>query len=403
MNTPTKINTIVDAGLCIGCGLCEALASRVSMQSTASGSLRPSPIDGFTDAEESLLCSVCPGIHITPGLANTGDTDPVWGQHLQMHYAWATDSQTRYIGATGGVLTALGQYLIKSGQVTFVYHVKADDQQPLHSHACMSESSTQVLDGAGSRYAPVAPLTGLQNALDRNQPFAVIAKPCDLSAIENMAAKDARINQLIRFRLTMVCGGQSTAKKAQDVLKKAGIKESTVTLYRHRGHGNPGPTRIETDDERSLEISYQDLWQDEAGWQLESRCKLCPDALGECADIAAADVWPGGSPTGEDDGFNGVVVRTEVGRDLMNQATDAGYITRGEPITLDQFNDFQPHQVKKKQTLKWRYLGLERAGLPIINAPLSRLDTLAEQLPVEQRSEETTGAMKRFGSARDDS
>ena len=39
------------------------------------------------------------------------------------------------------------------------------------------------------------------------------------------------------------------------------------------------------------------------------RCKICPDAIGESADVAALDTWPGGSPKGEDEGFNAVIAR----------------------------------------------------------------------------------------------
>ncbi|MEM7255848.1 MAG: Coenzyme F420 hydrogenase/dehydrogenase, beta subunit C-terminal domain [Pseudomonadota bacterium] len=402
MNNSTTIKDIVDAGLCIGCGLCEALAKNVTMQSDNNGSLRPFPLNGFTAAEEIQCSQVCPGIHINVPASQGASPDVVWGHSLNMQYAWATDAKVRHIGSTGGVLSALGRFLLDSGEVDFIYHVKADSEKPVQSHACISETTEQVMQGAGSRYAPVAPLTRLAEALDRNQPFAVIAKPCDLSAIENLSAHDDRINQLIKYRLTMVCGGQSTSDKATTTLHNKNIEESTVTLYRHRGYGNPGPTRIETTDGRSVEISYQQLWADEAGWCLESRCKLCPDALGDCADIAAADVWPGGSPTGEDEGFNGIVVRTPAGQSLVQQACKAQTLSLGNHITAEQFNDFQPHQVRKKQALKWRLQGLETTGTLTINAPDSRLDALGEALPPDQRQREIQGAITRFAKVRSD-
>ncbi len=102
--------------------------------------------------------------------------------------------------------------------------------------------------------------------------------------------------------------------KSQAVLAEYGLDESELSLFRYRGYGNPGPTRLETQDGRSIEKSYGEMWADEATWQLQFRCKICPDAIGESADLAASDVWPGGSPTGEDEGFNGVITRTQTGR-----------------------------------------------------------------------------------------
>ncbi len=404
-----SIAQVVNAGLCIGCGLCEAISNRkIKMQMNIAGSLKPVPDNGFTKQEERLLLSVCPGIHITPRQQSdhpvnvntaTFSSDEIWGEYTSMRYAWAATPKVRHIGSTGGVLTALAHHLLNTRQVAFIYHVKADPAAPVQSIATVSETADDVLSGAGSRYGPVAPLTGLLAALDRDAPFAVVGKPCDLSAIHNMAKHDNRINKLITHRLTMVCGGQSTAQKSREILHNAAIQEHTVTLYRHRGYGNPGPTRIESSDGKTLEISYQNLWKDESSWGIEPRCKLCPDALGEAADIAAADVWPGGSPEGEDEGFNGIVTRSLVGENLIRDAEEAGELILGDHISPQQFNDFQPHQVRKKRSLQSRYLGLRDAKLPDINAPYSRLDSLGSALDSHTKEKERAGTARRFGKA----
>lgn len=400
-----SIAEIVASGLCIGCGLCESISQRqVTMQMTESGSLRPSPVDGFNEETEKRLLSVCPGITIFPRQqANHSSAEPtsfkmdtVWGEYTSMKMAWAAKPDVRYTGSTGGVLTALARYLLSSKQVSFVYHVKADPLAPVQSIATISESLNELQSGTASRYGPVAPLTLFLEALDRNQPFAVVAKPCDLSAIHNLSKHDERVDQLVTHRLAMVCGGQSTGQKSRDVLKDAGMKEEAVTLYRHRGFGNPGPTRIECSDGRSLEISYQTLWEDESSWGIESRCKLCPDALGEAADIAAADVWSGGSPVGEEEGFNGVIVSSAVGEELTTNAVNSGELVIGDNITIDQFNDFQPHQVRKKTALKSRYQGLADAKCPVIQAPESRLNQLDDRLGPIKKEQEREGTARRF-------
>ena len=232
-NTAKSIADVVNAGLCIGCGLCESITKQqVKMHMTSEGTLRPAPVDGFSTTDEKLLLSVCPGLHIVPrqqsnlrALAGTEASgtdnyamDDVWGEYSSMQYAWAAVPEIRHKGSTGGVLTALGRHLLESRQAVFIYQVKADPLAPIRSIATFSETAEEVLTGTGSRYGPVAPLTALLKALDRNEPFAIIAKPCDLSAIHNYAACDERVDKLVTHRLTMVCGGQSTEQKARDVL-----------------------------------------------------------------------------------------------------------------------------------------------------------------------------------------
>ena len=59
--------------------------------------------------------------------------------------------------------------------------------------------------------------------------------------------------------------------------------------------------------------------------------------------LEEAAIWPGGAPTGEDEGFNGIIVRTEAGEDLVASAAAAGELVLGGPITPREFDDFQPH------------------------------------------------------------
>ena len=99
---------------------------------------------------------------------------------------------------------------------------------------------------------------------------------------------------------------------------------------------------------------------------------------------------------GEDEGFNGIVVRTDAGKNLINSAVDAGELIIGDSISVEQFNDFQPHQVRKKIALQARYQGLADSGLPIVQAPLSRLDTLDKRLTEDERENERTGTARRF-------
>lgn len=396
--SPRSIAEVVANDLCIGCGLCEAVTDgRVTMTMTAAGSLRPSPVAAITTEEDRVLTAACPGV-VAPVRVDGGEPklDPVWGAHRSMVMAWAGEPDVRFRAATGGVLTALGRQLVASGEVAFVLHVGADPDVPTRSRWIMSETPDDVLANTGSRYGPTAPLAGLNVALDREEPFALIAKPCDLGVVHARAAADRRVDELCRYRLAMVCGGQSRLTKTLAVLDGFGFAEDEVTLMRYRGHGNPGPTRVETRSGAARELSYLDMWAEESGWQLETRCKLCPDALGECADVAAADAWPGGAPTGEDEGFNAIVVRTAAGERLVAEAVDAGRLVLGGPVTAEQLDDYQPHQVRKKVALSARYRGMADVGIPPIHAPDLRLEELGTRLDTEAAEAQRAGTLQRF-------
>ena len=390
------IAEIVTNDMCIGCGLGEALTGgRVRMAMTAAGSLRPSPVDGFTPAEEAQLVAACPGAVAEARVEAGCRFDPVWGAYRSMARAWAAHPDVRHEGATGGVLTALGMHALRTGRVDFVLHVGADPDRPMRSRWVLSDTPESVQANTASRYGPTAPLAGLETALGRGQPFAIIAKPCDLGAVHSLSTTDPRVDELCTIRLALVCGGQSRLSKSQAVLDEFGLEETEVALFRYRGHGNPGPTVVETLDGRRFSKPYLEMWEDESGWEVETRCKFCPDALGEAADVASADIWPGGAPTGEDEGFNGIIVRTEVGEELVASAVKSGELVVTDEITARQFDDYQPHQVRKKEALAARYQGLADAGVAPIETRGLRIEELGRRLDSERYEQQRAGAKRR--------
>src|SRR5262245_61581769 len=379
-------------------------SDRLRLVMTPEGRERPVPVDRLSERENILINAICPGLQIH-GAADDElwaetETDLIWGPASEILIGFAADPTVRFRGSTGGVLTALGQFLIDSGRVNFVLHVGASRESPLRSERKLSFDAAQVLDGAGSRYGPAATLVDFEAILSRGEPFALIAKPCDVTAVNNLARHDVRVRQLLRYRLALVCGGASDLTKSEELLTQFGVAEDQLRLLRYRGYGNPGPTRIETEDRRAYEVSYQQLWEDESKWMIQPRCKICPDAIGEAADIVASDTWPGGGPTGEDEGFNGIIVRTRRGCELLEAALIAGAVTVERNIDFRELDVLQPHQVRKKRAVWARLAGMRAAGLPTPQTSGLRIASCARLNSLEENLSEARGARARARQGR---
>ena len=80
------------------------------------------------------------------------------------------------------------------------------------------------------------------------------------------------------------------------------------------------------------------------------------------ADLEAFDAWPGGSPIGEDEGYNAVMTRIPAGEALLSQAVASGALVLGRAIDEDDFEDFQPHQSRKRRAVWARLAGQRAAG-----------------------------------------
>jgi coenzyme F420 hydrogenase subunit beta len=407
---PLSLEEIVEGGLCIGCGLCQAVAGadKIRIVLTPEGRERPvarAPLDA---AMLKRINAICPGTRVEGARPEDQSTsaahasrDVVWGHAEHLAIGYARDPEVRFRGSTGGVLTALGRFLLTSGRVKFILHVAASGREPLRTERRLSFDAASVLDAAGSRYGPAAPLVDFTELLDRAEPFALIAKPCDIGAVRNLARIDSRVDRYLRYALTFVCGGASDLTKSEEVVSELGIRPKELSSFRYRGNGCPGPTRLETQDGRSFELTYQDMWEDEATWRIQPRCKICPDAIGESADLAASDVWPGGGPAGEDEGFNGIIVRTQRGLELYRAALEAGAIAvESRPVGFRDFDEFQPHQVRKKRAVWARLAGMSAAGQAVPQTHNLRLEQCARLNTVAENLAEARGARRRSRQGR---
>lgn len=404
--TPTeRLNAIVEQGLCIGCGLCQSVAgkNRVRVTRTSNGYLTP-VVEGELDhATVDRIYAVCPGTRVEglPARLVENDThhDNVWGPWRRIVRAWAADPEVRFEGSTGGALTALAAYLLASKRVDFILHVKTSTSEPSFGEATLSFTEANVFEAAGSRYGPAAPLLDIGEVLDRNQPFAFIAKPCDIGALRNYAQQDERVDRLVRYWLTIVCGGYGTPRGTDAFFRRSGIDPEAVTGLRYRGRGCPGPTRVETADSVQ-EFHYIDYWgADETTWTLPFRCKICPDGIGEAADIAAADTWVGGSPnrvdSADDPGTNALIARTRAGEELIAAAAADGALTLEYDIVPHTVSVYQPHQVNKKYAAWARHQGLMDAGRMAPQTERLRIEELARELPEETNRFQRDGTRKR--------
>ena len=403
MTSINKLSDIVNNGLCIGCGLCQSIAGKenIEISMTPKGRLEPKEIGKINPEVFNKILNVCPGT-IVEGLpkeeiTSNSENNLVWGYYLSLFFSWSTDKKIRFESSTGGLLNGLSLYLLESKKVNFIMHTDANPKKPMRSISKFSYNKEELLGNESrSRYGPASPLDRFHEALNLNQPFAFVGKPCDISAVRQLAKIDSRVNKLCKYLLTLVCGGFAEFTKSQDFIESFKVKEDELSIFRYRGYGNPGRMYIKTKDGREHDREYNSFWGEESTWRVPFRCKICPDAIGESADVAALDTWRGGSPKGEDEGFNAAIVRTKKGLDLINSATKAGFIHIGDKLKIEDIDDFQPHQVNKKKAVYARHLGMTKNDVPTIKTKELRIKELYKLNNDDFNKKEELGVSKRL-------
>ncbi|NQV43287.1 MAG: Coenzyme F420 hydrogenase/dehydrogenase, beta subunit C-terminal domain [Rhodospirillales bacterium] len=370
-----SLDDIVEAGLCAGCGICESIAGRdaVEMDLADEGRVRPRTKALLGQGVFDQIMQVCPGVTVTGPEKNqagsSGTTHDIYGPIATLNRGWAGDDKVRFHAAAGGSLTALGTFLLESGRVEAVLHVKASTDNPMMSDAHISTSASDVFDGAQSRYGPAAPLTHVHRLLDEGRTFAVIGKPCDVAAIRNLARIDARVEKQIPYCLTIFCGSVPSLRMPSAMAAYFGVAADELSLFRWRGDGWPGTTHMETRDGRAFDLTYdQSYFEEDMPWKYDAqfRCKICPDAIGELADVACPDGWimENGKPLHEEaPGANVIVARTLKGAELVRAAQAAGALVL-EPYSEAELEIM--HVDHKPRKISWpaRMMGMRLAGQP---------------------------------------
>ena len=365
MSAPRSLEEVVTNGLCVGCGLCQSMAGRdrIELRLNDQGYLRPSFHRKLDRALERRILDVCPGA-VVEGPRDIERNDPIWGPVGTVWRAQADDDELRHRGSSGGVLTALVLDLLETGAIDAVLHVGPDPDYPMRSQARVSTDRAGLLAGIGARYNPAAPLTEIHRLAQERKRFILVGKPCDVAAAKRLARVEPAIARQMIACFAFFCAGVPSHTISQTLIGKYGLGEDDVTLLRYRGHGCPGPTRIEAGS-RTFEQSYDETWSDELSQEIQFRCKICPDATGETADIACSDAWitADGLAHGEYENWNAVLPRTDCGNEIFRSAMNRG-VLRGNAIALGDLARMQPHQVERKRAVAARRLGAHVAGIP---------------------------------------
>jgi coenzyme F420 hydrogenase subunit beta len=355
-SSPT-VSRVLKGQLCTGCGLCVGVSEGAfAMETVAPGYSRPHAVGPIALAKERVIAEACPGARVAPW-PDAPHRHLSWGPWRRTLTGFATDAALRHRASSGGALSALLIQALETGMVDRVLHVEADPERPTRNRMTWSRTAQEVFEGAGSRYAASSPLADIDAALSEPGRFAFVGKPCDVSALRQLARVDARVNERAPLMLSFFCAGLPSHRGADRILADMGFSPDEVRAFRYRGDGWPGLTRAETHDGRVAVMRYEDSWGGRLSHEVQFRCKICPDAVGGVADVACADAWYGGE-TGypqfeEQDGRSLIMTRTSIGDALLQSAVDDKRI-EVEPLPVEEIDLMQPGQARRKRLVAAR-------------------------------------------------
>jgi coenzyme F420 hydrogenase subunit beta len=359
----------------MGCGACAYICKNkcVQLRDVTDHGIRP-----IISADQCGTCTdclqVCPGYSTPdffisePSQASQKLNEKSWGPIIEIWEGYASDSEIRYSGSSGGAATAIALYCLENNGMHGVLHIGSEEKNPLRNEVFLSRNRSDLISRTGSRYSPASPCYGLDKIESAPSSCVFIGKPCDVAGLQKARQLRFDLNDKVGLSIGIFCAGTPSSRGTLELLKKMKIGHDLIEDVRYRGRGWPGMFTVDLNDSKdSLQkMPYMEAWGFLQKYR-PYRCYLCPDGTAAHADISCGDPWYR-SPQEGDAGYSLVIARTEKGKKVLHNAINAGYLSLTR-VDIQKLIDSQDGLLQKIKDIWGRLLMMKIFGLPVPQYP----------------------------------
>lgn len=361
------IASVVNDGLCTGCGTCAACCPTEAIQIVKD---KKKWIYVARLLEErckhcGICYKICPGHDVGSEAFNEvvfgkKPKDPLVGHYLHSYAGCATKREIRRNSSSGGLVTQILTFALNNGLIDGALVTSVDPRSPLEPRPIIARHAEEVISAAGSKYCPVAANEALKEILDTDGKYAVVGLPCQIRGVRKAELINAKLKSRITLHLGIFCGASSTFGATRFLLKRLGVAETDVEDIKYRSEGWPGRLTVQTSTGMTS-INYPDYYDCRFGAFIPWRCTMCSDLMNELADISFGDAW---LPEFADDvlGTSIIISRSDSGEDILREMQRREIIGLA-PLSTDQVITSQNDAISfKKREVSARLKMLKLLG-----------------------------------------
>jgi coenzyme F420 hydrogenase subunit beta len=305
------IAEVIDRGICVRCGACVGLCPYFDY------------FDGKVvvldrcNADTWRCLQVCPRAEcketFEPVSSDGSAESEKIGPHQRIFMARSTDEKCRTKGQYGGVVTTLIRYALRAGDIESAVLTGAGDH--LSPGGTLVQKESEVIACAGSRYSGAGGLSALNKAIEAGESnIGVVGLPCQMEALDRLKLTKPdggeRFSR-VSARIGLFCTWALDYRQLNDFLRTAGVEGS---ILKYDIPPPPAETFIIQNEKDVREFALSDIRP-----LVQKGCALCGDMTAERADISV------GAAEGFE-GWNTVIVRTEIGDALADRAIEEHWL-----------------------------------------------------------------------------
>lgn len=320
---------VITSGLCTGCAGCViACPHDVIGYNHEAGGYKPFHIEdelGPTDCGHGqkgcTSCTrACPRFRSWEPEANEHlfgrdrTEDEVAGIYSDILLTRASDDMVHRMGQDGGLVSALLIWALDNDYIdgALTSYLEGGDAATWKAIPGVATNREEVLAGAGSRYTYSANTLAIDEALERSlSRLALVGMSCQSSIAPVMwNRKIGKISKPIVFNIGLLCSKTFDDAIFEELFEaKYRIPKAEITKMNIKG-----VFQLWTRDGSYHEVNLKECHD----WTREG-CTHCPDFAAEHADISTGGI-------GKDNDWTLTIVRTELGREIMQRMIADGSI-----------------------------------------------------------------------------
>ena len=250
------------------------------------------------------------------------EPEQMYGQYQQLLLCRASDDTVHQMGQDGGFVSAMLIWLFENDYIDgALASFLEGDGSSWQAKPGIAHNKAEVLASAGSRYTYSANTLAFKQAKEEGlSRLAFVGMGCQTSVPPTMwSRKIGKVSKPFLFNIGLLCSKTFDDAIFEELFwAKYGLKKEEMVKMNIKG-----AFQIWMKDGSFHEIDLQECHQ----WTREG-CQSCPDFAAEHADISTGGI-------GEDNDWTLCVVRTDLGREVMDRMIKSGAVI-ARPAETDE-------------------------------------------------------------------